>query len=234
MLALGVFLDEVSNISQNPREPLEIETRPGLFDCFYQFLSWLCLNPQPQPRDVVQRVSRAEKWYIIFRKSLKPTYEHQIDNRIIPKEKANKRSFRRFCRQQHIHFFWILHRATNVQSHERPWGIQTLETEDFLRQWRAHGDIPEHYSSTLDEEMTPDLRLVCRSMGPIQINENYTNFFVTREGYMGLGPTRMRTQDRICLLYGCDVPVVLRWEKFRNVLVGQCYVAGAMFGEAFD
>lgn len=239
MFALGVRLDEVRNISQNRREPLEIETRPGLFDCFYQFLSWFCLTPQPQPRDVVQRVSRAEKWYIIFRKSLRATYTHQIRNRIIPRETVDRRSFSRFCRQQHIRFFWILHRATNVQSHERPWGRQTLETEDFLERWHAayraaYRDTPEHYTSVLDMEMTPAMRLVCRSMGPIQINENYTNFFVTREGYMGLGPEQMVAHDRICLLYGCGVPVVLRWEEFRNVLVGQCYVAGAMFGEAFD
>ncbi|KAG4442435.1 hypothetical protein IFR05_002081 [Cadophora sp. M221] len=234
MLALGFRLDEVRTISQNRREPLEIETRPSLFDWVPQFLSFLCFNPQPKSRDVEQRVSRAETWYIIFRRSLRTTYRHQIHNRIIPRENVNERSFSRFCRVQHIHFFWILHRATNVQSHERPHGRQTLETEDFLRWWREHRDIPDRYTHDLDEEMTPDLRSVCRSMGPVQINENYTNFFVTREGYLGLGPARMEPRDRICLLYGCDVPVVLRWEGLRNVLVGQCYVAGAMFGEAFE
>jgi hypothetical protein len=45
---------------------------------------------------------------------------------------------------------------------------------------------------------------------------------------------------RICILYGCSVPVVLRpirnsesCNEFYYELIGECYVHGMMDGEAF-
>jgi len=68
-------------------------------------------------------------------------------------------------------------------------------------------------------------------MGRLKINEHYSNFFVTREGHLGLGPTEMLKNDRVVVLFGCDVPVVLRREGSSYRLIGQCYVVGAMHGE---
>lgn len=83
--------------------------------------------------------------------------------------------------------------------------------------------------------MTEDLSGVVGDMGKIRINENYTNFFVTKSGALGLGPTEMLKDDRVVILAGCEVPVVLRWERERGRgayrLIGQCYVVGAMHGE---
>ena len=61
-------------------------------------------------------------------------------------------------------------------------------------------------------------------------------FFVTEQGYMGLGPRLMRPGDVVCVLLGSGVPFVLRegggvgggWYG----LVGECYCHGAMDGEA--
>lgn len=79
--------------------------------------------------------------------------------------------------------------------------------------------------------MTSGLRRVAKDMGKVQINENYTIFSLTKEGFMGLGPMGTEREDRVVLLLGCDVPVVLRWEGRLWRLLGQCYVVGAMHGE---
>lgn len=75
-------------------------------------------------------------------------------------------------------------------------------------------------------------------MEGIQINENYITFFVTQDGHLGLGPVEMLRSDRIVVLFGCDMPVVLRWTTKEGSgywrLIGQCYVVGAMHGELAD
>jgi hypothetical protein len=57
------------------------------------------------------------------------------------------------------------------------------------------------------------------------------NFFITRDGYMGLGPLGTEPGDRICVLLGCDVPLLIRPEDNHYVVVGACYVYGMMKGE---
>jgi hypothetical protein len=61
----------------------------------------------------------------------------------------------------------------------------------------------------------------------------------TGKHYIGLIPPDARIGDRICILYGCSVPVVLRKiiesdESYHWKLVGDVYVHGIMDGEAFE
>ncbi|KAI9876544.1 MAG: hypothetical protein M1830_006285, partial [Pleopsidium flavum] len=57
-------------------------------------------------------------------------------------------------------------------------------------------------------------------------------FLVTENGYMGLAPHGTRAGDKICVLLGGDMPVILRpeWDG-RFMLIGECYVHGIMNGE---
>ena len=59
-------------------------------------------------------------------------------------------------------------------------------------------------------------------------------FFSTIGGYMGLGPSRMRPGDTICVFLGGAVPWVIRQDGEDYVLVGECYVHGLMNGEAMN
>ena len=67
-------------------------------------------------------------------------------------------------------------------------------------------------------------------------------FFTTKDGYMGLGPctdlTRTKTGDRICVVYGCCSPYVIRPMTSEGQdcyeLVGETYVHGLMEGEALN
>jgi hypothetical protein len=62
---------------------------------------------------------------------------------------------------------------------------------------------------------------------------NNRSFFVTKRGYIGIGPDTMKSGDIVCTLFGCTVPFILRAvegsEKFR--LLGESYVHGIMDGE---
>lgn len=53
-------------------------------------------------------------------------------------------------------------------------------------------------------------------------------------------PDTTKRRDLICILYGRSVPVILRLQKDEKTgeensqFVGECYVHGIMYGEAFE
>jgi hypothetical protein len=65
-------------------------------------------------------------------------------------------------------------------------------------------------------------------------------FFITKMGYIGMGPPRTRPGDQIWVFYGGRVPFIMRRNnlhglqfEFRGLrLVGDAYVHGIMDGEA--
>lgn len=57
-------------------------------------------------------------------------------------------------------------------------------------------------------------------------------FFITKKKYMGRGPSTMKKGDLVCVLYGGNVPFVLRPWAGKHFLIGECYVHGVMSGEA--
>lgn len=60
------------------------------------------------------------------------------------------------------------------------------------------------------------------------------SFFYSQEGYVGLGPYITQPGDLICVLFGFNVPCVLRPVKEEFLLIGECYVHGVMKGEALE
>jgi hypothetical protein len=61
-----------------------------------------------------------------------------------------------------------------------------------------------------------------------------SSFFVSRSGYMGLCPPGTREGDLVCVVLGCDMPLVLRPYEEGYQLVGRSYVYGIMHGEAVE
>ncbi|KAF6815207.1 heterokaryon incompatibility protein [Colletotrichum sojae] len=61
-------------------------------------------------------------------------------------------------------------------------------------------------------------------------------FFVTKDGYWGLGHPLMQENDVCAILFGGDVPFVLRptSEQGDFQLVGQAYIYGIMYGEVVE
>jgi hypothetical protein len=65
-----------------------------------------------------------------------------------------------------------------------------------------------------------------------------TRLFTTNNSaaVLGTGVDGTRVGDIVCVLYGSDVPLILRQvgNKGEYKLIGECYVAGIMHGEALD
>jgi Heterokaryon incompatibility protein (HET) len=61
-------------------------------------------------------------------------------------------------------------------------------------------------------------------------------FTMTSGGYMGLVPDGTKEGDIVCILMGCDVPLVLREVEDTKefVLIGECFVLGMTQGEIFE
>jgi len=60
-------------------------------------------------------------------------------------------------------------------------------------------------------------------------------FFEGDDGRLGLAPPSAMTGDVIAILFGCNVPVVLREvNKGKYEVIGECYVHGLMDGEAIS
>lgn len=56
--------------------------------------------------------------------------------------------------------------------------------------------------------------------------------FTTSEGFLGFGHEFMKPGDLVCLIYGAQVPFLLRPRDLGGYfLVGECYVHGLMYGE---
>jgi hypothetical protein len=59
--------------------------------------------------------------------------------------------------------------------------------------------------------------------------------FITASGHLGLGPASMMSGDIVAVLFGGNVPYVLRpLENEQWHFVGECYLDGYMRGEAMD
>ncbi|KAJ4301911.1 hypothetical protein N0V90_004007 [Kalmusia sp. IMI 367209] len=115
--------------------------------------------------------------------------------------------------------------------------IGDLVTAEFPRQRAEYTDcqlVSEFYQNGTISEILTSLRCMIVNQG----------FFITREGYIGIGPPDMAKGDEAWVLFGGNVPFILRplghaesW-KCKNsndyTLVGNAYVHGIMDGEAID
>ena len=59
-------------------------------------------------------------------------------------------------------------------------------------------------------------------------------FFLTKHGYMGLGPRWCRPGDSVALIAGSEVPFIIRRNGSDHTLVGPAYVHGVMHGEMWQ
>lgn len=105
----------------------------------------------------------------------------------------------------------------------------------WMRSLKDHHRIPllftDHRRAT-----EPEARPAAEYGARIPAGSGNRRFFVTNDGYMGMGPKIMRPGDLVTVLYGCDVPVVLRHRAGTDTyaVVGVAYVDTIMDGEAYD
>lgn len=70
--------------------------------------------------------------------------------------------------------------------------------------------------------------------GPFDVRPS-RRLFLTSNGYIGLASLDAALADDICLLFGGDVPyVVRRTDNECSQFIGECYCYGIMNGEAIQ
>jgi hypothetical protein len=67
-----------------------------------------------------------------------------------------------------------------------------------------------------------------------QASSNAQCFFITHNEYIGIGPRAIRPDDKIFILFGCDVPLVIRSMGKEFVVIGSCLIYGLMKGEIME
>jgi hypothetical protein len=58
--------------------------------------------------------------------------------------------------------------------------------------------------------------------------------FTTRDGFIGMGSHWMQKNDKVYVLLGCNVPVILRPVSDYFEFVGDRYIHGFIWGEAVE
>ena len=83
-------------------------------------------------------------------------------------------------------------------------------------------------------DMTRDAHESGSFLGHVSFAIRGRSFFTTVDGHIGLAPIATKPNDEVCILIGCQSPLVLRpcGTKY-YALVGECYTDGFMDGAAF-
>ncbi|KAI9770768.1 MAG: hypothetical protein M1840_003018 [Geoglossum simile] len=128
----------------------------------------------------------------------------------------------------------------------------TLEdlTIEFFVKWAAQNTIDNLFTQEILEPFLgwPDTQTRPGISWPVEDNPDrghkYAKLFYTdmksktkdlrffKAGdYIGLGPQGIAPGDSVCVLWGCNVPLVLRAVGDAYILLGPCFVYGLMDGE---
>lgn len=119
----------------------------------------------------------------------------------------------------------VCNRTQDGEAAEKDFIVNNVAS--FVRQTLEVDLLPEYFLQQSRSEAITGLQAFLR------LTES-RRFAGTRMGLTGYVPVRARKGDIICILYGADVPFVIRREGGgKYSLVGECYMHGIMNGEAF-
>jgi hypothetical protein len=104
-------------------------------------------------------------------------------------------------------------------------------TADCKEVW---GDWSGERGSTLEDFTGLDVNAFELHDGIVDSTTWHRRLFITKKGYMGIAAADIASSDRLCILAGSQVPMVLRPVQDEFSFVGQAYVHGIMDGEAMD
>ncbi|KAJ9640022.1 hypothetical protein H2199_006256 [Coniosporium tulheliwenetii] len=62
----------------------------------------------------------------------------------------------------------------------------------------------------------------------------HRKLFISKKGYLALGPEVLQEGDLCCILYGAKMPFILRRRDDHYILLGESYIHGIMRGEAME
>lgn len=89
---------------------------------------------------------------------------------------------------------------------------------------------PYYHCPGPGKNVCPNAELVTEAYNRLRFS--CPKFFISDTGHMGRGPYSLKEGDILVILCGAKVPFALRQEGSKFLLLGECYVAGVMDGEA--
>lgn len=93
------------------------------------------------------------------------------------------------------------------------------------------GDWSAERGSTIDGFEDISENVFAKGDAIVDAMTSVRRLIVTQKTYIGLAPEYAEINDRICIIPGCQMPLVLRPVGARWLFVGQAYVHGIMDGE---
>lgn len=109
--------------------------------------------------------------------------------------------------------------------------------DDFLNQLRVTcgiGKIPTSFAPEISHRVDRFMNYVYPAQRRLCHTMDHRRFFVTTQGHYGIGPRHIVEGDEVCILYGADMPFIMRHCNDYWKLLGECYIHGFMDGEAID
>jgi hypothetical protein len=117
-----------------------------------------------------------------------------------------------------LHFTFRAWYAANRELSIRGWKL-----EDMVRKFLEKVDLKDNVrDDRLNDRLHDTLVKMKRRL------------IITNNSHLGMTPSEAMKGDFVCIIFGCSVPVVLRWcaEKEAYSFVGECYLDGFMNGKA--
>lgn len=116
---------------------------------------------------------------------------------------------------------------------------RTLCMNWFPQSWTpAHQGLPDldralQYLRRLSQTPPGQIERYRRYLGYVRYSLRGRHFFATKQGHIGLSPEAGKIGDQVCVVLGCQLPLLLRKMGSGNMaVIGECYIHGLMDGEA--
>jgi hypothetical protein len=142
-----------------------------------------------------------------------------------------------------INFYRTIIANIGIQGNEPVYFERISFLEWFRRVLKADGkEISISALGFPEEEVSSEVKEIMYTRFGVLVNRASANrrFFVTEKGGMGIGPRNIRLGDKVCVVEGACVPLILREMEGeeggvkRFLYIGDSYVDGIMRGEAYN
>lgn len=165
----------------------------------------------------------------------------------LPREYNRSRSRGTGRSYHHSNHWWSLVKNNVIPKPDIPHPSSGMEIDQTRDDYKGPRFTVGHYmQSAVVGSSDPDASSMYHINKVVRPTTEHTRFFMTSNGYMGLGSLAVELGDLIYVPYSCEVPLVLRscdsknssldrckhTEKNTFVSVGTCYIHGIMDGEA--
>lgn len=131
--------------------------------------------------------------------------------------------------------FWQIIRGPNLPiDHPNAEASARKQFEDFdeMLKRKTDGSVGVKSSASIISAILGNSTYM--QLFPLVGMTRHRRFFITKDGYMGLGPREARVGDKIMILQGHQAPILARNKGKHWNVVGDAYVHGIMEGSVFS